>query len=423
MNILMMTNTYKPIVGGLERSLENFTKEYRKRGHKVLIVVPEFKNIPKNEKDVIRVAAIQHFNGTDFSVKLPISKRLSDSLKKFKPDIVHSHHPFLIGDTALRVASRCRIPIVFTFHTLYEHNTHYVSGGSKTLRRFVVALATGYANLCDSVFVPSQSIADLLHERGVKTSITVIPTGIYVENFAKGNKEKFRAKIKVPQDAFIVGFVGRIALEKNMYFLSKTVALFLKKKKNAYFLIVGKGPLVDDIKYFFRQEGLRDRLICIGILGGQDLVDAYQAMDVFAFASHTETQGLVLTEAMAAGIPVVAVDAPGVRDVVKDYANGRLLVSDEEKAFVSALQRFTELSTKEREIFKKMAQETAKNFSIDKSVDYALDVYTMAIKKGYMYRNTKDSPWMKAARMIKTEWDLIKNMSKATGVAINGIKK
>ncbi|UJS18881.1 MAG: glycosyltransferase [Candidatus Jettenia sp.] len=414
MNILMMTNTYKPFIGGVERSVEMFTNEYRKRGHRVVIVAPTFRNMPREEKDVIRVPAIQNFNETDFSVQLPIPGIFSEQLKAFQPDIVHSHHPYLIGDSALRVAAKYKVPLIFTFHTLYERYTHYVPGDSPALKRFVVALSAGYANLCDRVFAPSQSIADLLRQRGVETRIDIVPTGIYVKKFAKGYGMEFRRSLGIPQDAFVVGFVSRIAPEKNIMFLAQAVAIFLKKEKNTYFLAIGKGPLENEIRDFFRRNKLEHRFRHPGALENRELVNAYHAMDVFAFASQTETQGLVLTEAMAAGIPVVALDAPGVREVLNDRMNGRLLFSDNEEEFASALQWVASLSAQEKENLKNAAREIARCFSIDRCAEHVLSIYKAVIDKGYTYRNTEDSTWASVIRMIKAETDLI--MTKAISV-------
>lgn len=414
MNILMMTNTYKPFVGGVERSVEIFTNEYRKRGHRVMIVAPTFRNMPKREKDVIRVPAIQNFNETDFSVQLPIPGILSEHLREFQPDIVHSHHPYLIGDSALRVAAKYKAPLIFTFHTLYERYTHYVPGDSSALKRFVIALSVGYANLCDHVFAPSQSIADLLRQRGVETPIDIVPTGIYVEEFAKGDGMGFRRSMRIPHDVFVVGFVSRIAPEKNIKFLAQAVALFLKREKNAHFLVIGKGPSENEIKDFFRQNKLEHRFHHSGVLENRELVNAYHAMDVFAFSSQTETQGLVLAEAMAAGIPVVALDAPGVREVLNDRVNGRLLFSENKEEFASALQWVSSLSTQEREDLKNAAREIAQSFSIDRCAEHALSIYKAVIDKGYTYRNTEDSTWANVIRMIKVETDLI--MTKAISV-------
>ena len=165
MNILLMTNTYKPLVGGLEKSVINFSEEFRALGHRVVIVCPDYPDM-KPEEDVIRVPAIQQFNGSDFSVQLPIQGTLTEALGDFKPDIVHSQHPFLIGDTALKIASKFNVPLVFTHHTLYEQNVHYVPGNEESLKRFVIELSTGYANLADHVFAPSESVMLMMKERG-----------------------------------------------------------------------------------------------------------------------------------------------------------------------------------------------------------------------------------------------------------------
>ncbi|PIW60054.1 MAG: glycosyl transferase family 1, partial [Candidatus Omnitrophica bacterium CG12_big_fil_rev_8_21_14_0_65_50_5] len=347
MNIVMMTNTYKPILGGLEKSIEVFSSEYRKRGHHVLIVAPEFKDASQREYGVLRVPAIQNFNGTDFSVELPVPNHLFKAFKKFRPDIIHTHHPFLIGDTALRMSAPQNIPIIFTNHTLYEKNTHYVPGDSKAMKQFVVRLATGFANLCDHVIAPSQSVADLLISRGVRTPVTVLPTGIDVEKFKTGNCSAFRKLFGIPQDAFVAGIISRMAPEKNIVFLSQAAAVFLAKNKNAWFVVVGDGPSLDEIKTIFRELNVESRLVCAGSLKDTQLVNAYHALNVFAFASHSETQGLVLAEAMAAGTPVAAVDAPGVREVVKDKMNGRLIPRDNVGQFANALQWMADLSAAE----------------------------------------------------------------------------
>lgn len=418
MNILMMTNTYKPFVGGVERSVEIFSDEYRKRGHRVVIVAPKYKNMPKKEKDVIRVPAIRNFHESGFSVQLPIPGILSEHLKQFRPDIVHSHHPYLIGDSALRVAAKYEVPLVFTFHTLYERYTHYIPGDSSALKRFVIALSTGYANLCDHVFAPSKSIADLLHRRGVRTPIDVIPTGIYVEQFAGGDRTRFRTLAGIPGNSLVLGFVSRIAPEKNIMFLISVVALFLEEEKDARFFIIGKGPSENYVKDFFKQKKLDSRIHCFGILQNTELIDAYHAMDVFVFASKTETQGLVLTEAMAAGVPVVAIDAPGVREVVKDYINGHLLYSENEEEFVSALRWIARLPAGKREDLKRAARETANQFSVDRCVEHALCIYKEVINKAHVARDEESSSLAGVVRMIKAETDLIMTKAKSVGAML-----
>ena len=414
MNILMMTNTYKPLVGGLERSVSSFAKEFREAGHRVIIVAPEFPDM-QPEKDVIRVAAMKNFNGTDFSVQLPVQGTLTEALGDFSPHIVHSQHPFLIGDTALKIASKFKVPLVFTHHSLYEENVHYMPGNIEARKRFMIELSTGYANLADHVFAPSESVMVMMKERGVTTPIDVVPTGIYADQFARGAGKAFRKKMNIPADAFVVGHVGRLAAEKNLEFVTRAVAKFLKLKPNGYFLIGGTGPAEESIKEIMAQEGLQDRLHLAGMLRGKDLVNAYHAMDVFVFASQSETQGLVVTEAMAAGIPVVAVDAPGVREVVKDGVNGRLLMNESIEDFALSLEWIKKQPPSRIKRIKKACKETAQGFLMKDCAQRALKIFvTLTINNGFSRPNRDDSFWPNAIRSIQTQWGLAKNLTHAT---------
>src|SRR5262249_7317091 len=182
--------------------------------------------------------------------------------------------------------------------------THYVPGDSAVLRTFAAALATSFANKCDHVVAPSQSVADILRERGVSVPVSAIPTGIDPGRFAEGDGRAARARHGVPEGAFVVGHVGRLAPEKNLPFLARAVAGFLRTCERAHFLVVGSGPSEEEVGRTFADAGLADRLHLTGTLEGQELADAYHALDVFAFASQSETQGMVLAEAMTAGVPV-----------------------------------------------------------------------------------------------------------------------
>ncbi|MDD5070916.1 MAG: glycosyltransferase [Candidatus Omnitrophica bacterium] len=421
MKIVMMTNTYKPIVWGLEKSIEVFSNEFRKRGHKVLIIAPGFEGTEKNEKDILHLPSIPNFNQTDFSIELPVSTKLNGALKKFKPDIIHTHHPFLVGDTALRASAKFDIPIIFTNHTLYEENTHYVPGDSEAMKTFVIKLAQGYADLCDQVIAPSESVAKLLKKRGVSSPIEVLPTGIYVDEFKKGDGDTFRKFYDIPKGAFVVGIISRLAEEKNVLFLSKAVATFLKKNKNCYFAVVGSGPLLKEIESIFEKNKLSERLIVTGVLQAKQLVSAYDALDVFVFASHSETQGMVLAEAMAAGTPVVAVDAPGAREIVSDKQNGRIIKKDNIREFAACLDWFFKLSAQEKKILSKNAKQTAEGYSVPLCVDKALKLYTATIKMHRKEKDLENSSWRKAMRMLKIQSEIMSNTSNATASAIFGI--
>ncbi len=418
MNIVMLTNTYTPHVGGVARSVETFTKAYRQYGHRVMVVAPEFADMPENETDVVRIPAVQNFNGSDFSVVLPVAGLLTDAVTVLKPHVVHAHHPYLLGMTALRIARYHKLPLVFTHHTRYEEYTHYVPGNSPTLQRFVIELATHYANLCDQVFAPSESIAALLQDRGVTAPIEVIPTGIQVEQFAQGNGRRFRKQYNLPEDAIVIGHLGRLAPEKNLVFLAEAVAAYLQSEPKAHFLVVGKGSSETEIERIFNQAGLGSKLHLIGILQPPELADAYNAMDIFAFASTSETQGLVLAEAMAAGVPVVAVNAPGVKEVVRNGDNGVLLPDNNRQAFVSALHWLNSLPEAHRKKLVQRARATAEEFSVAQTTTKALTCYEKLQKKKYAARTETEDQWERALQLIKTEWEIVKNMTEAASAAL-----
>jgi 1,2-diacylglycerol 3-alpha-glucosyltransferase len=419
MNIVMMTNTYKPIVGGLEKSVETFAEEFRKRGHRVLIVAPEFEGFPCcREKDVFRVPAIQNFNGTDFSVELPISTRLSSVLNKFKPDIIHSQHPFLIGDTALRASAQLNKPVVFTYHTLYEKNANYFPGDSKILIDFVIKLSIGYANLCDRIIAPSQSIADLLRRRGVEKPMDVIPTGIHPEEYRGGDGTAFRKFFGIPRESFVVGTVSRIVPEKNVIFLARAVMEFLKRNKRACFVMVGEGDSLTDVQDLLQKAKMMDRVVLTGLLTGKKLIHAYAAMDVFAFASLSETQGIILAEAMAAGKPVVAIKASAIGEVVKNKQNGRIVVGGTLSGFADALQWVAGQGPQKRSALSRCARKTAESFSISLGAKKLLTAYEEACKNKRASYDLENSAWRKTMRLLKAQTSLLLNTAKSTVSAI-----
>jgi 1,2-diacylglycerol 3-alpha-glucosyltransferase len=385
----------------------------------VLVVAPQFPGAPDREEGVIRVPAVQKFGGSDFSVPLPLSRPLSEDIEAFRPDIVHSHHPFLLGDTALRVSAWRNIPAIFTYHTRYELYGHYVAQDSEILKRLVLSLSMGYCDLCDGVIAPSASIAEHLRDHGVATPLTIIPTGIDVAAFAAGNGERSRKALAIPPGTFVVGHVGRLAPEKNLVYLTEALIRFLKVTPKAMAAITGDGSLKQAMADMFAQAGLSERVRFTGVKSGSELCDAYAAMDVFAFASHSETQGLVLAEAMAAGVPVAALDAPGVREVVRDGSNGILLPQEApQEALAAALTRIAEQGPAPTEHMRKQARVTATHFAADRCIGRTLDLYRKVIGNASRQRIVDDSVWQSARRSLAREIDIFGNMARAVGNAV-----
>jgi glycosyltransferase involved in cell wall biosynthesis len=414
MKIAMFTNTYLPHVGGVARSVSTYEEEFCRRGHEVRIVAPEFKGADDSSGRVLRTPAIQHFNGSDFSVRIPVPGLLADFLDDFRPDVLHSHHPFLLGDAALRLAWSRRLPLVFTYHTMYEQYTHYVPLALDAFKRFAIQMSTDYCNLCSHVIAPSESVERLLVERGVATPITPIPTGIDIEFFASGDRERARTRHGIGPAKRVVGHVGRLAPEKNLDFLARAMRLFLADRREAVFFVVGSGESAEMMKSTLQEASARGQLVMPGCLTGQDLADAYQAIDVFAFTSQSETQGMVLAEAMAAGATPVALDAPGVREIVNDK-NGALLPRDaSEEDFARAVAAVFEdhrlMKSRQRE-----SQKTAREFSTVKCADRVLAVYERLLREHAHTRADDPKPWDRLLGRLEIEWNLL--VEKTTAIA------
>ncbi|GEK71937.1 MULTISPECIES: glycosyltransferase [Halomonas] len=406
MNVLMFTNTYLPIVGGVSESVQRLKRQLQATGHKVLVVAPRLEGQPDFEADVVRVAAVQHFNGSDFSLPVPIPGQLYDAIEAFEPDLVHTHHPFLLGDTAARAAETYGLPLVFTHHTLYEHYTHYVPGDSPRMQRFAVALATQYTWLCDAVIAPSESIRDLLLARDGNPEIRVVPSGVDTARFTDGNGAGCREAQGIPEGAYVIGHLGRLAHEKNLTFLAEAVCRALGARPEAHFLVVGDGDAAEGMAMVAEEWGVDERVHFTGRLQGQALIDAYHAMDVFAFASHSETQGMVVAEAMAAGLPVVAVEAPGVVEVVADEENGRLLAEDDAEAMAAALD---ELGDPARRLpLHHGALATAADYDERLCAERCLAVYRRAIASGGPFTHADDGGWDRVRGRLGAEWQMLR---------------
>jgi 1,2-diacylglycerol 3-alpha-glucosyltransferase len=413
----MFTNTYLPHVGGVARSVSTYEEEFRRRGHDVRVVAPQFEGAMESTGFVLRTPALQNFNGSDFSVTIPQPGLIAEFLDGFQPQIIHSHHPFLLGDAALRAAWTRRLPLVFTHHTLYEQYTRYVPLNSEALRRVAIQMATEYCNLCTHVIAPSPSIAELLRQRCVTTPLTAIPTGIDLDLFGSGDGAAFRRRYSIPQHALVVGHVGRLASEKNLDYLARAVGLFLAEHPQAMFVVVGSGDHEQALEETVCDRTSADGIVMTGQLTGRPLASAYAAMDMFAFSSQSETQGMVLVEAMAARTPVVALDGPGVRDVMND-SNGRLLPADApEEAFAAALAEIVQ----NRQALQKLgeqARRSVREFGLDVCADRTLELYETLIEQNPRREDADPGPWDRLLARLEIEWNLLVEKTSALTAAV-----
>jgi glycosyltransferase involved in cell wall biosynthesis len=415
----MFTNTFAPHIGGVRRSIDVLTAGLRERGHQVLTVAPSFEGYEIDTQDVIRVPALEQVYGTDFSFPLPFGRSMRKRIEAFQPDILHSHHPFLLGSTALRFAAMQDVPVVYTYHTRYDFYGCYVLTQSNALSRALRNLSRGYCSLCNAVIAPSESIAGILQDEGLSVPIQVIPTGIDIGAFEGGNGPLFRTEAGIRSSTFLVGHIGRLSEEKNLPFLTEALVDFLLYNALAHVVIGGGGNLKAELERRFKKAKLMERVHFSGIVTGQNLADFYAALDVFAFASLSETQGLVLQEAMATGRPVIALDSPGVREVVSDHITGRLLpAAATPQEFSHALSEFAHLPDDARKKMQDVAKATAKTFTVEKMIDNMLRLYREVCMTHSPSQIQNGSEWDRALRGLEEERLILSNIFHALGDAV-----
>jgi glycosyltransferase involved in cell wall biosynthesis len=420
MNIAMFTNAYEPIVGGLERSIATFTDDFCQMGHRTLVVTLDFPGADKSDERVFRLPSFKEVGGTEFSVRVPVPAGLKKRLELFAPDIIHSHHPFMLGDTALRVSRKRGLPLVFTHHTLYEGYAYVFGHESEMFRIFSMAIATEYANLCDLVIAPTNSIRDVIRSRGVRVPIEVIPTGIDIELCGSGQREEFRKKHGIPAEAFVLGYLGRAVKAKNMDFLAQAAVRFLLKCPEAWFLLAGDGESAEPFQKCVQEAGVAERVVMTGKLEGRAVTDAYAAMDLFAFASKTETQGIVLLESLCAGVPIVALDAAGTRDLIRNGKNGTLLrdtvTSEEFAEELCRVKKNPELLFR----WRKAARERAGDFDRKRCAGTLLDVYGNLMERSPLPQAEDPRPWVSLHERFMAEWNLLKEKMTVLAAATTG---
>lgn len=333
MNIAMFTNNYKPYIGGVPISIEHLAKALRQRGHKVYVFAPTYKE-QTEEEFVIRYPS---FPVSIAKAPVPdvLTRIFERKVKELQIDLIHVHHPAIVGNVALSLKKKYKIPVVYTYHTRYEQYLYYV----KPLER--IERCTGiiqkyleyFCKRCDRIVAPTPGMRDYLSTKELNVPIQVLPTGIPEECFAPDMDRAAGIRKRYKGDAdYLFVTVSRLAREKNLLFQLEGMAL-LKEKLTAYgktfrHMILGEGPQRQELLEKAQKLGLEDTIIFTGNVPNEEIRNYQSAADLFLFTSKSETQGIVVLEAMAAGNPVVAVDATGVRDVVKDLDNGRLTSED-----------------------------------------------------------------------------------------------
>lgn len=341
MRVLMVSDVYFPRVNGVSTSIETFRRTLRELGVEVTLVVPGYGD-EAAESGVIRIAG-RPVPGDREDRMVGWGAMHGAVLEAARDcDLIHIQTPFIAHYAGLKAARTLGLPVVATYHTLFEeylgHYAPFLPGG--WLKGRARAFSRLQCNALDAVIVPSTAMRHRLDDYGVTVPMYVLPTGIPMAQFAGGNGHAFRRRHGILSTRPVALFVGRVAHEKNIGFLLDALVHARRPRPDLLLIVAGEGPAMGDLKARVRALGLHDAVQFIGYLDRkQELPDCYAAADVFVFASRTETQGLVLLEAMAAGLPVIALAEMGTIDIL---APGRGAISPpaEPQAFGEALADF-----------------------------------------------------------------------------------
>lgn len=322
--IAVFSDSYRPYTSGVVHSIETFKAELEALGHDIYIFAPSYPNWKASEEKVFRFFSVPAPTNRDFSLAIPFDRRLKKIFRIWQPDIIHVHSPFILGRLGAKYARALKVPLVFTFHTLYEEYVHYFPFARMITKKFTRLIARNFCNRCDLVIAPTEAIKKYLQEIGVRVPVESIPTGIKIEEFSFSDRNWLRRRYQIPAQDKILLFVGRLGQEKNIDFLLESYFKVNKELPGTRLILVGGGPEEQSLKKRVTQEGLLENVIFTGKIPKEEVAKYYAGADLFVFASVTETQGLVIAEAKAAGLPVVAVKAFGVSEMVVDGEDGLL---------------------------------------------------------------------------------------------------
>ncbi len=343
MRVALFTNNFFPRLSGVSVAVNFLNSALNRMGHETLIIAPDYGYGKKVRGiEVFRVKSAYLRNAR---MSLPLRGLDMDAIRevieKWRPHLIHSHHPFLLGKAGLEMADEFGLPLVYTFHTLYEFFTHYLMLDSDAVRKAVRDYVIRYANRTNLVIAPTAPIAEYLAEAGVEVKVVPVPTGVDFSRFKKVTPETVKdlaGKYGLDKFDAVLLNVGRISQEKNVALCLRALKKLVDKGRNYALFMVGDGPEIGALDKEAAELGLSGRLIWGGFLDQDTLAAAYFLGDVFLFPSLSDTQGIVLYEAGAAGLPVVATETMASRAAVKPGKNG-LFADDDPGDFADKIQR------------------------------------------------------------------------------------
>jgi 1,2-diacylglycerol 3-alpha-glucosyltransferase len=332
MNILFISDVFFPRVNGVSTSINTFATELRALGHQVTLIAPSYTDEDKHEEWTVRVPSHKiYFDPEDRLMNFGKLKALLPWIRDKHFDVIHIHTPFTAHYVGIHFGKKLDIPVVETYHTFFEdYLHHYLPFIPQFIsRKLARTISRRQCNAVDGIVSPSKPMLDVLKQYGIKTPAEVVATGLDDSSFARVDGEHFRMSHDIPLAQPMLLFVGRVAHEKNIGFLLEMHVELIKKHPDALLVITGEGPAEESIKHSIDKLDISNKVRMIGYLDrSHELIACYKAADIFVFASKSETQGLVLLEAMAQGTAVVAIAELGTKSILIE-GEGVLIAKDD----------------------------------------------------------------------------------------------
>ena len=394
MRIGLFTDSYPPYINGVSTSVEMLKHALEKKGHEVYVVTVNNSSIKydyNQEEHILKIPGVP-IGLYDYRLSRIYPIKIISLMKSWNLDVIHSHTELGIGILARIFAKQFNIPLIHTYHTMYEDYTHYVTHGyfDKSSKKIVEYLTKFF---CDTtakeLIVPTTKTYKLLKDSyKLEKNIHIIPTGIEVDRFFIENIDRkmvvdLKKKLGITKKDTVIIFVGRLAQEKNIEFLLRCQKKFIKAKPNIKLMIVGDGPDREKLENYTTELGIQSNVIFTGKVAWEDIPYYYHVADIFATASKSETQGLTVIEAMATNIPAVCIDDEAFQGTVIDQLNG--FIFKDENDYCDLILRLG-ISQKEREKIGNQGRIQAQHLSSSQYAESVLVVYDIAIKNKNKYK-------------------------------------
>ncbi len=395
MKIGFFTDSYTPSLDGVATTVESCAKELERLGHEVIIIAPKYPNT-KDRKNVIRIFSLRVTSQLETRIAIQIPQRSLLKIIRHDFDVIHGHSGGFVTFLGWQIAKLYGTPYVATYHTFWNKYTHYFLKG--VIRpKFIELTSTLFGNVCDTLIAPTQKVKNELRAYGIRKPIYVIPSGIDLKRFEKQPKGFLRKKYSLPKEAKIALCVCRLGKEKSVDFLVKSFKDVVTQDENAYLIIVGTGPEKENLENLAKYLQISTNVIFTGPIPHHSIPKVYADADIFVFASRTETQGMVILEAMASSIPVVAVYDNVFKEVVIDNVNG-FLIKKKSEGFVKHVQELL-ANDQLRKKLGENAQKTAEKYSIHETAVTLVKLYENMIQN----RELQGTSWRDSMTILKSD--------------------